>query len=190
MPDPIQQQKKIIRQEIRQLRKSISQEKSQQAAQELAKRLKVDSRYKNALNIACFISFDAEINTNPLIDMLFYDCKKVYLPKLKPVKPNRLWFMPYQQNSKLLDNRIGIPEVDLTVNHAIAVSKLDIILMPLVAFDLKGNRLGMGGGFYDATLAHLSTLKKLSRSINLCVSVLLMSSNWLTIYQLKAGISN
>ncbi len=160
MPDLIQQQKKLIRQEIRLLRKSISKKESQLAAQKLAKKLKADSRYRNALEIACFISFDAEINTTPLIEMLFNDGKKVYLPKLKPIKPNRLWFMPYQQNAKLLNNRLGIPEVDLTVNYAIAVSKLDVILMPLVAFDLQGNRLGMGGGFYDATLAHLSGLKK------------------------------
>lgn len=162
MSDLIQQQKKLIRQKIRQIRKSITPEESELAAQKLALRIQNEERYGQAKNIACFISFDAEINTDPLIELLLKDSKNVYLPKLKPIRPNRLWFMPYQKSSRLINNRLGIPEVDLAVNHAIAVSKLDIILMPLVAFDKQGNRLGMGGGFYDATLAHLSELKKLN----------------------------
>jgi len=111
-------------------------------------------------NIACFLSFDGEIPTQAVIQKICEQGKACYLPKLKPHKPNQLWFMPYQLDSKLTNNRFGIPEVDLLPNHAIAVSKLDLVLMPLVAFNAKGQRLGMGGGFYDATFAHLKNAKK------------------------------
>lgn len=154
--DSIQQQKKIIRQQFRQIRNKITGKQAEQAGLALAEQFKNIPEFQSAKNIACFISFDGEINTKPLIEMIIKDKDVCYLPKLKPNKPNRLWFLPYAKGVQLVNNRLGIPEVDLPVNHALAVSKLDLILIPLVAFDNQGNRLGMGGGFYDTSLAHLS----------------------------------
>ncbi|TQV89189.1 5-formyltetrahydrofolate cyclo-ligase [Aliikangiella coralliicola] len=151
----IEQQKKLIRQQTRQLRTQIDQQSAAIAARNLCINIQALTSYQSAKAIACFLSFDGEINTAPTIDALLEDKGRCFLPKLKPSKPNRLWFMPYDGQTRLSVNRFGIPEVDKPVNLAIRVSSLDILLMPLVAFDTKGNRLGMGGGFYDATLAHL-----------------------------------
>ena len=52
-------------------------------------------------------------------------------------------------------NRYGIPEPDRPIRQRIRAASLDLIVAPLVAFDIYGNRLGMGGGFYDRTLAFL-----------------------------------
>jgi 5-formyltetrahydrofolate cyclo-ligase len=155
----IQQQKQKIRNKVRKIRSQITGVQATKAGLALAEQLKKNEKYIKAKHIACFLSFDGEIETKALIDMVIKDKGICYLPKLKPTKPNRLWFMPYHSNSKLDKNRLGIPEVNLPVNHAIAVSKIDLILMPLVAFDLEGNRIGMGGGFYDATLSHLVAKK-------------------------------
>lgn len=167
----INQQKQSIRKNIRQIRNKIPENESSLAALKLAQQLSVLDEYQQAKQIACFISFDGEINTQPIIEMLLRDKSVCYLPKLRPLKPNRLWFTPYSCQSTLVNNRFGIPEVDSPVNHAVAVSKLDIILMPLVAFDKQGNRLGMGGGFYDATLAHLTTQSNIKKKKPLCIGV-------------------
>ena len=160
MTHSIKNQKSNIRSKIRQLRKSISGEQALKAGTQLRDNLKKLDNYASYQSVACFLSFDGEIDTRPVLDMLIEDKQRCFLPKLRPSQPNRLWFMPYTGRESMRNNRLGIPEVELTVNHALAVSKLDIILMPLVAFDEAGNRLGMGGGFYDATLAHLKQTDK------------------------------
>lgn len=148
-------QKQLIRSKIRKIRKSIPPEQALSASQKLCNNVIKHQHYKKAAHIACFISFDSEISTQVLLHHIVQDKGTCYLPKLKPTPPNRLWFMPYKKDTKLIANKLGIPEVALPVNHAIRLSSLDILLMPLVAFDPQGNRLGMGGGYYDATLAHL-----------------------------------
>ncbi len=149
-----------IRRSSRQLRQNISTREAKQAETAVCKILSQLSHYQTSDNIASFLAFDGEIGTHQINQQIINDKNLAYLPKLKPWPPNRLWFMPYSQNTRMIKNRFGIPEVDLPVSRAIRPSHLDIILMPLVAFDESGNRLGMGGGFYDATLAHLSSMDK------------------------------
>ena len=60
------------------------------------------------------------------------------------------------QLSPLKANRFGIAEPDLPASQLLPATRLDIIVVPLVAFDGHGNRLGMGGGFYDRSLADSS----------------------------------
>lgn len=62
--------------------------------------------------------------------------------------------MRYEQDTVLTPNRLRIPEPPLNIQHLVTLSELDIMLVPLVAFDSQGQRLGMGGGFYDRTLAN------------------------------------
>ncbi len=79
--------------------------------------------------------------------------RRFYLPVLPPRGKRRLWFAPYAPGSRLVWDRYGIPEP--TGRTKIRAEKLDLLLVPLVAFDRDGGRIGMGGGFYDASLTFL-----------------------------------
>jgi len=147
--------KSQLRKKAREQRNRYSSAEGQRAGEQLKNNLISHEILCQHQSVGCFISFDGEISTQAVIEHILTENKHCYLPKLKPNKPNRLWFMPYHLSSRMSQNRLGILEVDLPVNRALAISKLDVVLLPLVAFDLKGSRLGMGGGFYDATFSHL-----------------------------------
>ena len=64
-------------------------------------------------------------------------------------------FAPFAWGGRLKTNRYGIPEPDSPVNGWLRPSQLDLIVIPLVAMDVGGNRIGMGAGYYDKTLQHI-----------------------------------
>lgn len=105
-----------------------------------------------AQTVAVFLSFDGELDTRPLIDQLWRAGKRVYLPVLHPFSPGNLLFLHYHPSSDLVVNRLKIREPKLDVRDVLPLSRLDVLVTPLVAFDAAGQRLGMGGGFYDRTL--------------------------------------
>ena len=105
----------------------------------------------NAQHIALYVSFDGEISTEKLIKTLWAQDKHVYLPVLHPFNPNHLCFYVIARYTDA-ENKFGIWEPKLNVQSVLPLEELDILFTPLVAFDKQGNRLGMGGGFYDRTL--------------------------------------
>lgn len=74
---------------------------------------------------------------------------------LRGRRENRLWFLPYRPGEPLHPNRFGIPEPSRHRGRIGPPWNLDLLLVPLVGFDADCNRIGMGGGFYDRTLAYL-----------------------------------
>lgn len=105
-----------------------------------------------ASNVALFLSFDGELDTRPLIEQLWRAGKRLYLPVLHPFSAGNLLFLHYHPQSDLIVNRLKIHEPRLDVRNVLPLSELDVLITPLVAFDVQGQRLGMGGGFYDRTL--------------------------------------
>ncbi|WP_126354659.1 5-formyltetrahydrofolate cyclo-ligase [Cedecea lapagei] len=143
-----------IRQTIRQRRRSLTPAEQHTFAQQAAERMLVFEPVIHAQTVALFLSFDGELNTTPLIEGLWQAGKEVYLPVLHPFSPGNLLFLRYTPTSRLVTNRLKILEPELDVRDVLPLNKLDVLITPLVAFDAKGQRLGMGGGFYDRTLQH------------------------------------
>lgn len=141
-----------IRQQIRQRRRALTPEQQTQFALHAADRMMTYPPVLLAQTVAVFLSFDGELDTRPLIDQLWRAGKRVYLPVLHPFSPGNLLFLHYHPSSDLVVNRLNIREPKLDVRDVLPLSQLDVLITPLVAFDAAGQRLGMGGGFYDRTL--------------------------------------
>lgn len=141
-----------LRQQIRKTRANLTALQQQQAEDSITQQALALIEERNAQHIALYISFDGEISTDKLIKILWAQGKQVYLPVLHPFNPNHLLFLRYLPDTPMLKNKFGILEPKLNVQNVLPLDELDILFTPLVAFDKQGNRLGMGGGFYDRTL--------------------------------------
>lgn len=144
--------KKALRQLIRDKRKAYSETKQLVASESLCANLSNDALVKSAQNIAIYLANDGELNTDLFIEWCWQHNKKIYLPVIHPFSRGHLLFLRYTSDTSLIPNKYGILEPQLDIHSVITLAELDIIFTPLVAFDSTGQRLGMGGGFYDRTL--------------------------------------
>ena len=141
-----------LRQQMRETRQKQTALQQQQAAQHITEQALKLIEQQQAYNIALYLAFDGEISTKPLINQLWQQGKHVYLPVLHPFVHGHLLFLRYLPDTPMKANKFGILEPHLNVKSVLPIEQLDIIFTPLVACDRLGNRLGMGGGFYDRTL--------------------------------------
>lgn len=153
MSNNVQKRQKIIRQTVRQYRRQLTCEQQNSAADKITHLALAHEIIRSASHLGLFLSFDGEINTNPLIKNLWAQNKKVYLPVLHPFSRYQLLFLNYRPDTLLIKNRFNIAEPTLNVMDVIPITQLDVLFVPLVAFDKQGQRLGMGGAFYDRLLS-------------------------------------
>lgn len=147
------------RQQLRARRRALNDSERLQRSETLCRRLSRQPLFRASRKIAAYLPADGEIETQPLIELAWRMKKQVYLPVLAPFLDNRLWFARFKPDTRLVSNRYGIAEPELIHRQRIAAHALDIVLAPLVGFDRNGNRLGMGGGFYDRSFAYLLNRK-------------------------------
>ncbi|CAM3829094.1 5-formyltetrahydrofolate cyclo-ligase [Rheinheimera salexigens] len=145
----------VIRQQIRLTRQQLSSAEQQTAAKKLVSQITNLPQFNTSQHIALYLTNDGELDTSLLIQTLWQLHKTVYIPVLHPFTAGYLVFVRYEPTSPLQTNKFGIKQPLLACQNIIPVAELDLIFTPLVAFDSQGNRLGMGGGFYDRTLAQL-----------------------------------
>lgn len=142
-----------IRQLTRHARRQLNATEQHLAAQQVVSQVASSPALAQAQNVALYLANDGELDPQPLINWYWQQGAHVYLPVLHPFCKGYLLFFRYQAHTPLITNRLGIVEPQLDIRQLVPVDQLDIIYTPLVAFDNQGNRMGMGGGFYDRTLA-------------------------------------
>jgi len=104
-----------------------------------------------ARRIAVYLAVGGELSCEPFVREARRRSRRLYLPVLVG---RALRFGPYDRGGRLAANRFGIGEP--SAGPRVSARALDVVLAPLVAFDATGQRLGMGGGYYDRTLRHRS----------------------------------
>lgn len=138
--------KKKKRSEMAKVRENI--ENREQKSKRIANGLIHSGLLSNANVIACFISFRSEVDTTPLIESFWALGKTVVVPK---VVESMMIFYPIFPDSPYRISPLGIKEpINVSpIDH----DTIDLVIVPGLAFDIKGHRLGYGGGYYDKFLS-------------------------------------
>ena len=140
---------KEIRNIIKEKRSQLSEKELHLTSKAITERIRSFKFPKELTKIGIYYAVNNEVDVHPLCKILWQESKRVYLPI---VEKKKLLFGEYRGTSNLKNNRFKIPEPIVGIESQISAFELDLIFMPLVAFDPMGNRIGMGGGFYDRTL--------------------------------------
>jgi 5-formyltetrahydrofolate cyclo-ligase len=104
-------------------------------------------------SLSAFWPFDGEPDIRPTLSTLESCDVGIALPVLQRKKPGTIAMHRWQAKSRMVENHFKILEP--VFEPVIDISSLDLLLIPLVAWDRKGHRLGMGAGYYDRLLAPL-----------------------------------
>ena len=114
----------------------------------LAEKFYATAYYRDALTIYGYLPYNQEVRTVPILQQALRDGKKVAVPK---VYGDTMRFIYLDDLSAVASSDMGIPEP--IADEPVAGDEKALVLMPGLAFDRKGNRMGYGGGFYDKFLA-------------------------------------
>lgn len=148
--------KSQMRKRIRALRKSLSPQQQLTAMVDLAKSARHCRPIWFAKRIISYAPFEGEISPFKLLETL--SPAQIYLPQISNYRTRSMQFVKAPSKGSLrkgIVNKFGISEPKH--GHAgIFANQADVILLPLVAFDRNGNRLGMGAGYYDRALSSLT----------------------------------
>jgi len=141
---------KALRNTMRRRRAALPPAVVAEHSRQVAQRLWREPALARASRIACYLAIGGEVDCAPLMADAHERGRSIYLPVLRG---NALVFLPWSPGAPLVANRFGIPEPADDGHRALRGPDLDVVLAPLVAFDPAGNRLGMGGGYYDRSFA-------------------------------------
>ena len=143
------QDRTTLRQQLRQRRRDLTAAARIAAAEALAGRILALPFLPRQGHVAGYWAMDGEIGLHVL---------QLRLPPglvwcLPVLAGEVLRFAPWRPGEPLVSNRYGIPEPDVAPSSALSAQELALAVMPLVGFDARGQRLGMGGGWYDRSFA-------------------------------------
>ena len=140
----------LLRRELRQRRRDLPASVRIAAANTLADRLLALPFLPSSGHVAGYWAMDGEIGLHAF-QLRLPPTLTYCLPLLHADKTLR--FAPWRAGAPLVTTRVGIPEPDIDPDDALPASEMAMLVLPLVGFDARGARLGMGGGWYDRSLA-------------------------------------
>lgn len=157
--------KESLRKRMMQMRSAMSADEKKRKEEILSKILFASQVWHDAPGIAIFASYKDELNTGGIIEHAWKEGKEVFTPKVIDRKNRKMNFIKINTRKDLQTGYMGIPEP--VSDLATKVTPEILVLLPGLAFDRQGWRLGYGGGFYDA---FLGSLIKRPVTVGLCFS--------------------
>jgi len=159
MTEPALLPRPQLRRMLRKARRALTPSQQRQAARGLYRQLAQQPLFRRAKHISLYLPTDGEIDPRVLLRAAQRRGKATYLPVLSAWPRTKMVFQRICPGEKLQPNRFRILEPRANLARQRKVWTLDLVLLPLVGFDDVGGRLGMGGGFYDRSLAYLARRK-------------------------------
>ena len=152
----------LLRTELRRRRRALSADERASASRQFARILRRSNLLRPGRHIAVYAAHDCEADPSAIVRLARRNRCQLYLPAIADYRGRRMEFRRYARDTRLRPNRYGIAEPERGVPR-IPVRHLDLVLLPLVAVDPSGTRLGTGAGFYDRCLQHLRTGRRWRR---------------------------
>ena len=140
--------KKELRRAIRERKRAMTEEEIVSRSAKLGVLFTQSDAYKNAKTIYGYLPYNQEVRTVPMLEQALKDGKRVAVPK---VYGDEMKFLYLDDLTKVSKGYAGIPEP--IADEPVADDETALVLMPGLAFDPAGHRIGYGGGFYDKFLA-------------------------------------
>lgn len=139
--------KKELRRAIRDRKRAMTEEEVVTRSAALGKLFTASSLYRQAETVYGYLPYNQEVRTVPILEQAIRDGKKVAVPK---VVGEEMVFIYLNDLTQVEKGYAGIPEP--IADGPVAQDKTSLVLMPGLAFDRDGHRIGYGGGFYDKFL--------------------------------------
>ena len=139
--------KATLRKEIREKKRAMTPEQITSASQHLAQLFFASEPYRQAKSLYGYLPYNQEVRTVPILEQALRDGKRVAVPK---VYGNEMRFIWLEDLTAVAEGYAGIPEP--VADEPVAEDPTALVLMPGLAFDPQGHRIGYGGGFYDRFL--------------------------------------
>lgn len=144
--------KQAIRQNLREKRKQISPVLYAKKSALIREKLEKLPEFQKAQNILAYVSTPEEVSTHEIIKTALKNGKKIFVPR---IHGDQMMVCPISDWKELKPGNFGILEPCETINHELP-EQIDVILIPGIAFDARGHRIGYGRGFYDRFLSQIN----------------------------------
>ena len=137
-----------LRKQIREKKRAMTPEEITAASEKLTANFLATDLYRQAKTIYGYLPYNQEVRTVPILEQALADGKRVAVPK---VYGDEMKFIYLPDLTQVAKGYSGIPEP--IADDPVGDDPTALVLMPGLAFDKEGHRIGYGGGFYDKFLA-------------------------------------
>ncbi|SKC91416.1 5-formyltetrahydrofolate cyclo-ligase [Maledivibacter halophilus] len=157
--------KDVLRKNMLKKRKSMKEADAKEYSEKIISELKNQEIFQKSRNIMIYLSFNNEVDTYNLMEYCLKRGKKIIVPftikKERQIIPSEV----RNPHEELILNSLGYKEPDIKSMREVNVENIDLVIVPGVVFDIDGNRIGFGGGYYDR---FLKRLRSSTMTIALC----------------------